>query len=537
MAGKPFKLSIVSDVSDVVRGNKDIEGSFDEVADSLDDLARESRDAGRDVARGLGDGADDAARDVDDATDKIGRSLESTGDEARDAGRDIERHMDDAAREGDKAAEKLERSFKEAFDEVKGEARTSTRQVADDTRVNFDEAGNATETFRDEARSNLSETVSSFRGELEDIPQLFQDILGGVSADLGPAGAIGTIFAAAGLGLAVKFYEDWKEQAENVEQRISDMYDDMLESGQDYLSEQFLNTQISDILNSAEEAVIGYQRAQEIAAATGLDLTTVVRGYAGEAQAAQQVQDALNEKIAQAEREFTAAAEGGNAFGEALQSDAPRLEGYRDTLAEVSGNIATAAERAEVYRGAQLTSTEAVRDHIAALADFDDTLKEARDAIAENNEEIENGSARARENEGVLSDLAGAMLEMRDSAREAGGSTAELTALQLEQAGQFLDTARAAGIEEDAALDLARQLGLIPDNVVTDIRERGARHVIDEARAVAAAARATADGEYRVDFGVRLPSRRELQEQLNALVWSLNAPTAQVRVRYGQSIE
>lgn len=537
MAGKPFRLSIVSDVSDVLRGNKDIEGSLDDVADSLDDLARESQEAGRDLERGLSDGADDAAREVERATDKIGRSLEDTGDDARDAGRDIEKHLEDAADEGEKAAEKLERTFKEAFDEVKGDAKTSTREVADDTRRSMADAEDATEVFRDEAKSNLSESVSSFRGEVEDIPDLIQDILGGVVADLGPAGALGAAFAAVGFGLAVSFYEDWKEQAEKVEERISDMYEDMLESGRNYLSEQYLNEQISGILNSAKDAVINYQRAQEIAAATGLDLATVVRGYAGEAESARIVQEALNEKIAEAEADFAAAAEQGNAFGQALANDSPRLQGYREDLEQVAGTIASAAERAEVYRGAHLTSSEAVREHLEAVADFDDTLNEAREAIEENNEEIKNSTERAEANRGVLAGLAGDMLDLRESAREAGASTADLTALQAEQADQFLDTAKKAGIEKDAALDLATQLGLIPESVATDIRERGADAVIEQARRVRDTVRAVTGEDYTVDIGARLPSRHELQNNLNALVWGLTAPTAQVRVRLGQSIE
>lgn len=538
MAGKPFRLSIVSDVSDVLRGNKDIEGSLDDVADSLDDLARESQEAGRDLERGLSDGADDAAREVERATDKIGRSLEDTGDDARDAGRDIEKHLEDAADEGEKAAEKLERTFKEAFDEVKGDAKTSTREVADDTRRSMADAEDATEVFRDEAKSNLSESVSSFRGEVEDIPDLIQDILGGVVADLGPAGALGAAFAAVGFGLAVSFYEDWKEQAEKVEERISDMYEDMLESGRNYLSEQYLNEQISGILNSAEDAVIDYAKAQEIAAAAGLEVGAVVRAYAGHAESATEVQEALSERLREAVDEFHRLRDDGYlGAANALAQNIEQLRDYDDTLTGVTENVTTAAERAEIYRGAHLTSSEAVRDHLEAVADFDDTLNEAREAIEENNEEIKNSTERAEANRGVLAGLAGDMLDLRESAREAGASTADLTALQAEQADQFLDTAKKAGIEKDAALDLATQLGLIPENVATDIRERGADAVIEQARRVRDTVRAVTGEDYTVDIGARLPSRHELQNNLNALVWGLTAPTAQVRVRLGQSIE
>lgn len=538
MAGKPFKLSVVSDVSDVIRGNRDIEGSFEDVADSLDDVARESGDAGREIADGLRDGVDDAARDVDRATGKIGDSLEATGDDARDAGRDIERHLDDAAGEGQAAADKLERSFKEAFDEVKGTAKTATADVARDTRTNFDDAGDGIDTFKDEARSGLSEALSGFRGEVEEIPDLIQGVFGGITADLGVGGMVGAGLVAAGAGLAIRFYEDWKEQSEKVEERIADMYDDMLESGNDYLSTSFLNTQISDILNSAEGAVIDYARAQEIAAATGLSLADVVRGYAGDADAAKLVQDTLTEKMRETNEEFQRTRDDGylGAANE-LGGHIDQLRDYRDSLEEVGGQVATANERAEVYRQAQLTGSEAVRDHVAALAAYDEALRDARDAIAENNDEIKNNSDRALANQGVLGDLATEMLGLRDSAREAGAGTADLTALQLEQAGQFIDTAEAAGIGQDEALNLATALGLVPEDVATRIREQGADHVIDQARAAAGAARAAADGEYTVNMGVSLPSQREMQERLNALAWGLAAPAATVRVRYGQNIE
>lgn len=522
---KPFELSIVSDVREVLKGNKDLEKSFDEVADSLDDLASDSQDTGRDVAKGLGDGADDAARDVDRATDKITDSLEATGDEAQDAGRDIGRHLEDGSEEAETAAERMERSFKEAFDAAQTGARTAGDNVSADTRRGFGDATEATDSFRNEAQQNLGQTFSTFRGDLEDIPQLAQDVLGGVSADLGPAGAIGSLIGAAGLGMAVAFYQNWKEQSENVEERISDMYDDMLESGNNFLSEQVINTGISEILNSAEDAVIDYAKAQEIAAATGLDLATVVRGYSGETEAAQQVQAALGDELGRGLEQMQRLTDEGLSPTEAMVGTNIRtFRDYSDTLDEVTGNVASAAERAEVFRDAQVTSSEAVRDHAEALAEWDDTLNEAREAIDENNESVEDSTQRGIDNQAVLAGLAGDMLDLRDSAREAGDSTEDLTAMQARQAQQFLDTAAAAGLEEDAALDLADQLGLIPADVITDIRENGADTVKQQAEDVATAAREAADGTYTLNFDAQLPARADLQWRMDQLAGSLRSP-------------
>src|SRR5690606_10203328 len=71
--------------------------------------------------------------------------------------------------------------------------------------------------------------------------------------------------ALAGLGAAGGlFYNQWAQAAEDTEERISSMYDDMLESGQNYLSADFINQALAELAKDDGRMADVTRRAEDL---------------------------------------------------------------------------------------------------------------------------------------------------------------------------------------------------------------------------------------------------------------------------------
>lgn len=465
----PIKIPFIAEVRNFLKGTGDVESALDDVGSSLDDMTRDAQRAGDragDSLEDISDGADDAARNLDRAGETAESSLEGISDDARDAGRDLERRLSDAAEDAGREAEDMGREFTDALDKVSKKSRHAGDSLSDNVTRGTRRSGEAIGEFKSEATQNIAETASSFSGEWEDAAGLVQGTLGGLASAI--PGGIG--LALAGLGAAAgAFYTKWNANAQKVEERIQAMFEDMIESGNEFTSAQFVNDKIKGILNDAEDAVISYADAQDIAAESGVELSTVLRAYAGDTQAAAQVQDALNAALDKERDRLEGTVSQWDAKGQNVNQNAQQLQDYIGTLDQVNQSTDTAADRAAAYRDAQVSSSEATREYTEALAEMDDAAAEARDQIAENNKTISNHHQLTLENNAALSTLAGEYLDVQDAGRQAGLSTAELNQLQERQYDKFMATAQAAGYSAGEARNLAEELGLIPGDVRTDV--------------------------------------------------------------------
>lgn len=97
----PIKIDFISNVRDLLRGTKNVEDALDDVADSLDDVVR----------------------DGDQSLGRLEKSFRDVAREARDTGKDIEKGIGDSTRDGAKKA-------KVGLDDVKDEARQSGAEAA-----------------------------------------------------------------------------------------------------------------------------------------------------------------------------------------------------------------------------------------------------------------------------------------------------------------------------------------------------------------------------------------------------------------------
>lgn len=265
-----FKFSIVSDVREVLRGNEAMEKGFEDTADSLDELAREAQRSG----------------------DKVERSFDDAGDAADDA------------------STKLERKFRDAFREVESDAKKAGDEVGDrlkdggrDAERSADRVGDAFKEAGDEVGQSARESAASFSGEIGDVADLAQETLANAFAAFGPLGAGAGIAAAAGLGA---LWTSISENAEASKQIVENMYEAMKEAGAAYVGEDYIRQAADDIIQGADTAIVSMDRVRETVEATGLSAGTVIRAYAGDAEAMAQVLQVAGDKQRELQDEASA---------------------------------------------------------------------------------------------------------------------------------------------------------------------------------------------------------------------------------------
>lgn len=236
MARKPVTIPIATDTRDFARGVKA------GVVEPLDDMV-------------------DALKDADAAAD-------DTGDALVDSMRDAQRATEDLDDEQRKLRDTLEEGSRAGF---KGFAKNAGDGM--------DRAGDATNEYKEEAISNFSEVASSFTGDMSSAVDLVQGTLGGLAGSI-PGGvglALGGLAAVAGTVAAA-----WQKAAEETEARIGAMYDDMSESGKDFLTKEFIAAEINKIITETDGAAIGYKRLKKLAEDSGVAESDLLLAFGGD---------------------------------------------------------------------------------------------------------------------------------------------------------------------------------------------------------------------------------------------------------------
>ena len=236
MAGKPIQIEFISSIKDVLNKNKNLDLSFEDVADAIAETGKTSKKSMKQVIDGLDDVAKEAKKaeqEIDDLEQGAKRSFQKTGDHAKRAGRDL-------------------------GDGVKGS-----------------KLGEVGEEVGQEFTQNLGEAFSS--GSAEDI---VSGSLGGLLASMpglvaGPAGlAIG---AAGALAVAwwSKFNEKQKEQQANVAQAMSEVL-----NGATNLAvidpRAFIEDLYGDLGGEERERAVGIGKLKRAAEELGVEFEDVV---------------------------------------------------------------------------------------------------------------------------------------------------------------------------------------------------------------------------------------------------------------------
>lgn len=470
-----IRIPFLSEVRDFLRGTSDVETALEDVSDALDDVADNGRDAGRDVARYLSDGADEA------------------GDSA------------DAA----------ERKFKTAFDTLKRESREAGRDVDDGVRKGLDGAGEATETFRDETRQNLSESVSSFRGDIEDIPQLVQDVLGGVSADLGVIGGLAAAGVAALIGTAIAQLQSMSDRINEAKEEAAALAAEIVETGRGidgvdlgtklrewaleigdarewwelWQSDAVTNmervvdaaqrtgTEVGDVwaamadsdLSTARDMVDDLRASQEALRSETSVSTAELYGYTGalddEASAARDTSEA-NQQLISILEDHIAKREEAESLARAVTA---AEHGVSEAVVEQAEALAATTEAQAALAEERSTALDVTRSLAEAEIDYAAKLAETTVAIGENGVGMDINTESGRANREALLELSGAALSQAEAMATAGASVSEVSGYLDTARADFLAAAAAAGVSTADANRLADAWLGIPGQVATDV--------------------------------------------------------------------
>lgn len=292
----------------------------------------------------------------------------------RDAERALDKvsdALDDMANDGDDAARKLERDMRESFDDIRRDARRKTDDIADDTKRNMKKAGDATGDFKREAVQNVSETASSWDGSMEGISDMVQGTMGGL-ADLPGVGlAVAGLGAAGGAVAAL-----WQQHNEKIKQNVQNMFDDLIESGENYLSQSYIQEQYWAIIQGADDAILKQSELNKIVEETGLTASQVALAYAGDQESIIRLQDTLNAKIAE---EIAIVGDVGGAVvrGPLAAHEATRdelirmldgLQEYADRIDATTARVGEARAAWNVYADSQARTTQNAIDGMRNLS-------------------------------------------------------------------------------------------------------------------------------------------------------------------------
>lgn len=297
--------------------------------------------------QGIDSGVIAPLEDAQDALDALGKSR----------GPDqLERDLNDAS----KTSEKLKRQTQETADAIERDYKDAYRSMKVASRDATTEAGEDIRNFKDEARQNLSEFTSSFTGDLDDLASGVQGLTGGLAAALTPG--VGIPVAILGAAAAT-FLTSWITATDETKERVNSMFDDLSASNQAFLSEDFITSNLTDIIKDDAKR----QKAVEDAKKLGLEVGTVLRATAGDAAA-------VNEVIARGNKLREAELDTIRQSGESVEQQENRLDGVNvkydeilDTYVDINGESQKALDGLELMRQATGRAATADQERYEAL--------------------------------------------------------------------------------------------------------------------------------------------------------------------------
>lgn len=499
---KPYNIEIVADTAKAVKGAGDLEDAVSDLADSLDQIEDATKDAATGSERNLdkiGDSLDDVEKASKDAAqgserqlDKIGDSLDDVGDDAKKAGQKLEDEITDGAKDAGKSADKMESSFSEAFDGMRKHSRNAT----EDINRNTQKLDDAQAEVLDEMTSNWGETMSSWNGSAQDAVRIIADTFGGLAGSMAIGGAAGSLILGAVGGLISVFVQKWEDGADQIEERNAEMYQAMLENADAYFSQEQVVQRFHQQMQGGEDAPMDKKTFQQLQTSTGFtdqQLSLAIadpRGQYGQQMSAgfQSQRTALNKRqpvaadYPESSDSYSADLQVWRDEQDAINDAEKAWKNYKGGVDSTSDSIKSSNEFLTENGYLLEENGGAARDLTTAQADSAQAFKDTKSALEDNIESYGSSEKAMTANKGALADLVDTLAAEQEALDASGASSEEVTALQKEQAQQFIDTASAAGLERDEAIDLAQQLGLIPPEVATDIKEHGADNVQSKAK-------------------------------------------------------
>lgn len=456
----------------------------------------------------------------------------SGAEKVADSYSDIQDSLKDTAKAGDTAFEKLEESAEDAakvvdrdltkaLKDVEEQAKTTGRTVGKSVKDGTDKAGEGMEELKGESASTAKEAAASF-GSIEDAADAMQEVVANAFVGFGPAGTAAGILAAAGIGLAVSALQDNAEKINENKERVVDMAKTIAENGgalrkADYI--QAMEDYGYSIVDTKEwldifqeDAITGFEKMAQLSKDSGIDLKTAFDGAFGSSKDAEKGLELVNKKLGDLKEKKEAVY---NTTGSILDPvDGQALTSLDELRVKMEDNIKNQriAEEMEKARRAAIEGTvEATLEDIAALEkkngllqdgvtselDYRDQVEQTNKAIADNGATLDINTQAGRDNQRALIDQSDAALQMAQSQLTAGTSADTVAASLAGQREALLVTLDAMTGNRAESEKLAASLGLIPNEVITEVKTNGAV----ESKAEIEQIPATAETAVTVDDG------------------------------------
>lgn len=325
MAGKGFEISAALNASKFQRGVKDVEGALNEVAEALDDVAKDADKAGHKMGEEIADGAKDASRSV----------------------------------------ERLERSFKEMADASKRE----TQQTSQAVRKNItDDSGEAVKEWGDEAKQNVAETFSSFRGDAEDFVGILQDTFGGVISNLGPMGMAAGAAGALGIGLIMGELEKAKEAEQEFREQVAELAGQLIETGGEGAEAvQGIADRLKNIATETDKDAMSFDKLRAMAKDMNVDFADLAQAYVAGGGDLQSYLGKLDDLIAKEQKAYSESQKYSESAGLGTTLHGIELEKTRDKLQSVAETYQQAEKDAASWAESGAGAIQARAEQMEAL--------------------------------------------------------------------------------------------------------------------------------------------------------------------------
>lgn len=342
MAGSArFQVDMALNASDVIKGSNDAAMALADLEDAVGEVADESAKSGGKVdsfATKLVEASRKAGKSDDDIKDALRgmglsakqaeRAVDEVGDEFRDTGR-----------EGERAGDKLE----DAMRDVQRASEKASDAVGDVGDKGFRKLGDAGTEVSSELRQNLGETFSSFRGDLEDLPQVAQDVFGGLAGSVGGLGAsLALAGGAAGIGLLIEGFNTLREQEEARKERVAEWADVYIENLGRIGENLATFAAIEEVYTDPEK----YDKAAENAELWGTSVSTAVNIMAGDMVTAEAVTQSLAAEQEKLNEKAEDALKGGEKLTAAEQERTVEILKGQEALRRQGEEMAEGAQRA-----------------------------------------------------------------------------------------------------------------------------------------------------------------------------------------------
>lgn len=459
--GRPIEIPITVDADGAEKGVSKVADAFDEVEDSLKDLAK-------------------------------------AGDKASDS---LEDDMSDAAK-------KIDRDLTKALESVQDEAKASAKSIGKNVKDGTDKAGEGFDELKDESKSTAKEAAASF-GSIEDAAGALQEVAANAFSGFGPAGVAAGIVAAAGIGLAMSALTDHAEKVNENKEKMLDLAQTIRDNGgvlrqSDYI--QAMEDYSYAIQDSKEwfeifqeDAVSGFEKIKKISDETGVSTKQIFKGAFGDLKSSQTELDAVNRKIQELKDKRDALFNTEGAVLDPVDATTlSSLESYRglieDNVRKQQGAIETEKLRKQAIEGttqavkedieALELHTDAVKGSISSELDYLDGVDNLTEKLTTNGATLDKNTAKGRENQRAVLDQASAIEQVAKDSIDAGGEIGAVTKkFEAQKDALITQVMPAFGGSRDKARAYIDTILATPKSVSTAVRVTGIAEAEAQVRA------------------------------------------------------